>query len=61
MRDLATGRDARLLAKAASFQAHRMQTRLAAQEEDVSGFRKKAVAYLRRKTNQGKGEEPPPA
>ena len=61
MRDLATGRDAGVFAKAASFQASRMYTRLAAQDEDVSGFRKKAVAYLRRKTNQGKGEEPPPA
>jgi hypothetical protein len=61
LRAIADRADSALFSKEASFQAHRMQTRLAARDEANGSHRfAKVAAYLRRKTNQGKGDEQPP-
>jgi Ca-activated chloride channel family protein len=60
LRALADRKDDVLFAKESAFQSHRLQTRLAAPDESAGSHRlAKVAAYLRRKTNQGKGDEHP--
>jgi hypothetical protein len=50
-----------MFAKESAFQARRMHTRLAAQDEgdsDANIIGSASYSYLRRKTHQGKGDEP---
>ena len=57
---LAERNDEMMFGKEAAFQSHRLQTRLAAHDEQAGSHRVSRVAsYLRRKTNQGKGDEQP--
>jgi Ca-activated chloride channel family protein len=60
LRSLADRKDCAMFAKESAFQSHRMQTRLAAHDESADSHRlANVLAYLRRKTNQGKGDAPP--
>jgi Ca-activated chloride channel family protein len=60
LRALADRKDDAMFAKESAFQAHRMQTRLAARDESAGSHRvANVLAYLRRKTNQGKGDGQP--
>jgi Ca-activated chloride channel family protein len=59
LQQLASRKDEMLFAKASAYSARRMQTRLAAVQEDAVVDDPKA-AYLRRKSNQGKGQRPSP-
>jgi Ca-activated chloride channel family protein len=62
LRVLAERRDDTMFAKEAAFQSHRLQTRLAGHDEQAGSHKVSRVAsYLRRKTNQGKGDEQPKA
>jgi len=61
LRTLAAQRDDVMFAKESAFQARRMHTRLAAQDEgdsDANIIGSASYSYLRRKTHQGKGDEP---
>jgi hypothetical protein len=58
LRKLADRRDDVMFAKESAFASRRMASRLAARDEPGDVFDGPAPSYLRRKQNQGKGEEP---
>ncbi len=59
LRKLAEQRNEAMFAKASAYGSRRMHSRLAAQNESLdAGAAPAAAAYLRRKANQGKGEDP---
>ena len=61
LRVLAERKDDMMFGKEAAFQSHRLQTRLAAHDELTRSHKESGLAsYLRRKTNQGKGDEQQP-
>ena len=58
LRKLAEQRNAAMFSKASAYGSRRMQSRLAARNESLdAGAVPAAAAYLRRKSNQGKGED----
>jgi Ca-activated chloride channel family protein len=59
LRALSRGLDPETFGKASAYQSHRMQSRLAAQDESGESHLLQTIAsYLRRKTHQGRGDEP---
>jgi hypothetical protein len=46
-----------MFSKASAYGSRRMQSRLAARNESLDAGAVPAAAYLRRKANQGKGED----
>ena len=58
LRKLAERRDQALFSKASAYGSQRMQSRLAVRDENVDAFDSPTAApYLRRKSNQGKGDD----
>ncbi len=58
LRKLAERRDQALFSKASAYGSRRMQSRLAVRDENVDAFDSPPAApYLRRKSNQGKGDD----
>jgi hypothetical protein len=58
LRKLAEQRNEALFAKASAYGSRRMQSRLAVRDECLdAGAVPPAAAYLRRKSNQGKGDD----
>ncbi|MEY2920723.1 MAG: hypothetical protein RL261_2028 [Pseudomonadota bacterium] len=61
LRKLAERRDQALFSKATAYGSQRMQSRLAVRDENVDAFdAPQAAPYLRRKSNQGKGDDNTP-
>ena len=58
LRELAARRDQAMFSKAAAYGSRRMQSRLADRDESLDAHDTPKAAYLRRKSNQGKGEGP---